>query len=618
MLLGLLVTMADQHFGGHAHQFGIRAQQIRLAGDAQHADQALIVHQRQVDTRLHALEVLGGLAVDFHHAPIGQHQLRPLMAGVDALGFTAAQDQPLAVHDVDVVGQNRHGPIDDILRQVMIQLEHGGHLLEKVLHGRVVHRHSAKPACLCASTKTAPRRVAETRWAINVTRASRKIIINRENAMSQSAAAPLTTDDDKNAIYKRITLRLIPFIFICYLFNYLDRVNVGFAKLQMLDALKFSETVYGLGAGIFFIGYVLCGVPSNLALTRFGPRRWIALMMIVWGTLSTCLLFVTTPTHFYTLRLFTGAAEAGFFPGVVLYLAQWFPTFRRGRIMALFMSAIPVSGLLGSPFSGWILNHFAAGQGGLAGWQWMFLLQGIPTVILGALAYFLLSDSFANAKWLTPHERAVLETDQATDQANKPKATTDSLGQVFKNPAIWAFGLIYFCIQSGVYAINFWLPSIIKNLGFSDNLVIGWLSAVPYLLAAVFMLLVGRSADLRKERRWHLVVPMLMGAIGLVIAVNFATTPALAILGLTIATMGALTGLPMFWPVPTAMLSAGAAAGGLALINSMGQMAGFLSPYIVGFVKDATGSTDMALYLLAAVIVAGSVLALRMTRSLNA
>ena len=436
--------------------------------------------------------------------------------------------------------------------------------------------------------------------------------------MSQSATASLISDDDKNAIYKRITLRLIPFIFICYLFNYLDRVNVGFAKLQMLDALKFSETVYGLGAGIFFIGYVLCGVPSNLALTRFGPRRWIAVMMISWGTLSTCLMFVTTPTGFYTLRFLTGAAEAGFFPGVVLYLSQWFPSFRRGRIMALFMCAIPVSGLIGGPFSGWILSHFAAGQGGLAGWQWMFLLQGIPTVVLGALAIFLLSDSFANAKWLGAHERAVLEADHRLDAASKPASSaTDSLSAVFKNPAIWAFGLIYFCIQSGVYAINFWLPSIIKSLGFSDTLVIGWISAIPYLLAAVFMLLVGRSADLHKERRWHLVVPMLMGAVGLVIAVNFAAHPAIAILGLTIATMGALTGLPMFWPVPTAMLSAGAAAGGLALINSMGQMAGFLSPYLVGFVKDATGSTDAALYFLAAVIVGGSLLALRMTRGIK-
>ena len=435
--------------------------------------------------------------------------------------------------------------------------------------------------------------------------------------MPQSANASPISDDDKNAIYKRITLRLIPFIFICYLFNYLDRVNVGFAKLQMLDALKFSETVYGLGAGIFFIGYVLCGVPSNLALTRFGPRRWIAVMMISWGTLSTCLMFVTTPAGFYTLRLLTGAAEAGFFPGVVLYLSQWFPTFRRGRIMALFMCAIPVSGLIGGPFSGWILSHFAAGQGGLAGWQWMFMLQGIPTVLLGALAIYLLSDSFANAKWLGAHERAVLEADHRLDAASKPASSTDSLLAVFKNPAIWAFGLIYFCIQSGVYAINFWLPSIIKSLGFSDTLVIGWISAIPYLLAAVFMLLVGRSADLHKERRWHLVVPMLMGALGLVIAVNFATQPAIAILGLTIATMGALTGLPMFWPVPTAMLSAGAAAGGLALINSMGQMAGFLSPYLVGFIKDATGSTDVALYVLAAVIVGGSLLALRMTRGIS-
>ncbi|CAD5201863.1 MFS transporter [Pseudomonas sp. FEN] len=436
--------------------------------------------------------------------------------------------------------------------------------------------------------------------------------------MSQSAALSQASADLKDAVYKRITLRLIPFIFICYLFNYLDRVNVGFAKLQMLDALKFSETIYGLGAGIFFIGYVLCGVPSNLALNRFGPRRWIALMMITWGMLSSGLLFVSTPTQFYSLRLFTGAAEAGFFPGVVLYLSQWFPSFRRGRIMALFMSAIPVSGLLGSPFSGWILNHFGAGQGGLAGWQWMFLLQGIPTIALGIGAFFLLADKFANAKWLTTEERAVLEADQAFDAANKPKTVSDSLGEVFKNPAIWAFGLIYFCIQSGVYAINFWLPSIIKNLGFADNLVIGWLSAIPYLLAALFMLLVGRSADLRKERRWHLVIPMLMGAIGLLIAVNFATSPAIAILGLTIATMGALTGLPMFWPVPTALLSAGAAAGGLALINSMGQMAGFLSPYLVGWVKDASGSTDAALYVLAAVIVAGSLLALRMTRTLRA
>ncbi|ANC02979.1 MFS transporter [Pseudomonas sp. MH2] len=433
--------------------------------------------------------------------------------------------------------------------------------------------------------------------------------------MAHSPAPDQGQDPSRNALYRRITLRLIPFIFICYLFNYLDRVNVGFAKLQMLDALKFSETIYGLGAGIFFIGYVLCGLPSNLALNRFGPRRWIAVMMIAWGTLSTCLLFVTTPMEFYVLRLFTGAAEAGFFPGVVLYLSRWFPADRRGRIMALFMSAIPVSGLLGGPFSGWILDHFAAGQHGLAGWQWMFLIQGLPTVVLGILAVFLLSDGYQKAAWLSDSERQLIARDLAADAASKPSTTGDSVWAVLTNPLIWTFGFVYFCIQSGVYAINFWLPSIIKNLGFDSPLLIGWLSAIPYLLAGVFMIIVGRSADLRNERRWHLVVPMLMGAIGLLIAVNFASNPTVAILGLSIATMGALTGLPMFWPMPTALLSASAAVAGLAIINSVGQMAGFLSPYLVGFIKDQTGSTDAALYSLAGVIVLGSLVALRVSRA---
>ena len=431
---------------------------------------------------------------------------------------------------------------------------------------------------------------------------------------SSMTACPVATADERNALYRKIALRLIPFIFVCYLFNYIDRVNVGFAKLQMLDALSFSETVYGLGAGIFFIGYVLCGVPSNLALTRCGPRRWIAVMMIAWGLFSTALLLVKTPGQFYALRLLTGAAEAGFFPGMVLYLAQWFPASRRGRIMALFMAAIPVSGLLGGPISGWILNHFAVGQGGLAAWQWMFLIQGLPTVLLGVLALFMLSDGFAHAHWLSDAERRLLEADLRADEAGKAAGAADSFAAVLRNPTVWAFGLVYFCIQSGVYAINFWLPSIIKSLGFSDALVIGWISAIPYLLAGVFMQLTGRSADLRGERRWHLVVPMWMGAAGLLLAVSFAGHPALAILGLSIATMGALTGLPMFWPLPTAFLSAGAAAAGLALINSMGQLAGFLSPYLVGWIKDSTGSTDAALYLLAGVIVLGSLVALRASR----
>jgi len=435
--------------------------------------------------------------------------------------------------------------------------------------------------------------------------------------MTQSplAASGPEAEHEGNRVYAAITLRLIPFIFICYLFNYLDRVNVGFAKLQMLDALKFSESIYGLGAGIFFLGYVICGLPSNLALNRFGPRLWIGLMMVVWGLFSTCLLFVTSPVEFYALRLLTGMAEAGFFPGIVLYLSRWYPDQRRGRIMALFMSAIPVSGLIGGPLSGWILNHFASGQGGLAGWQWLFMIQGIPTVALGCLAFVLLCDNVDSARWLHPEQRRRVKADIAADERKRPRVAKVSAAAVLRMPIIWTFGFIYFCIQSGVYAINFWLPSIIKNLGFSDALVIGWISAVPYLLAGVFMLIVGRSADHRRERRWHLAVPMLMGAGGLVIAANFAAMPLITLVGLTLATMGALTALPMFWPLPTAALSASVAAGGLALINSVGQMAGFLSPYLVGWIKDQTGSTDAALYSLAALTVAGAVVALGISRN---
>jgi len=239
------------------------------------------------------------------------------------------------------------------------------------------------------------------------------------------------------AAYKKVTLRLIPYLFVCYLFNYLDRVNVGFAKLQMLDDLHMSETVYGLGAGVFFIGYIAFGVPSNLMLQRVGPRRWLALIMVLWGILSASLLFVRTPLAFYVLRFLTGATEAGFFPGIVLYLTRWFPSIRRGRVMALFMSAIPLSGVLGGPFSGWILSHFAAGQGSLAAWQWLFLLQGLPTVILGLGMLFLLNDGIAQASWLSGNERSMLDRALIEDEKNQPATVSDSFGAVLRNPGVW-------------------------------------------------------------------------------------------------------------------------------------------------------------------------------------
>jgi len=419
-----------------------------------------------------------------------------------------------------------------------------------------------------------------------------------------------TTASDLDPVYRRAFARIIPYIFLCYLFNYLDRVNVGFAKLTMLDDLHLSETAYGLGAGIFFLGYIACGIPSNLMLQKVGARRWLALIMVLWGLFSTSLMLVRDAQAFYLLRFFTGATEAGFFPGIVLYLTLWFPSARRGQILALFMSAIPLSGVLGGPFSGWILSHFAGHQAGIAAWQWLFLLQGLPTVMLGLGMLALLIDSVASAPWLSDAERAALQTALAEDRAHTPKTAADSFARVVANPHIWVLGIIYFCVQSGVYAINFWLPSIIKASGAFDAGTIGWLSAIPYLAAAVFMVLVGRSADKRRERRWHQAVPMVLGASGLVIAATFASNPAIALIGLTLATMGALTGLPMLWPLSGGYLTAAAAAGGLALINSTGQIAGFASPYFVGWIKDATHSTDLALYVLAAVMVGGALLTL--------
>ncbi len=413
-----------------------------------------------------------------------------------------------------------------------------------------------------------------------------------------------------DSVYRKAFWHLIPYIFVCYLFNYLDRVNVGFAKLQMLDDLHLSETAYGLGAGVFFIGYILCGVPSNLMLSKVGARRWLALIMVLWGALSASLLLVHTAESFYIIRFLTGATEAGFFPGIVLYLTRWFPSARRGRIMAQFMAAIPLSGVIGGPLSGWMLVHFSSHQAGLEAWQWLFLLQGAPTIVLGFGVLMAFSNGVENASWLSNAERQLLFHELDEDRKNTPKTAADSFAQVVTNPSIWLLGIIYFCIQSGVYAINFWLPSIIKVSLHQDLAAVGWLSAIPYLAASIFMILAGRSADAWRERRWHLAIPLLMGAGGLLLAASFATDLWIAMVGLTFATMGALTGLPMLWPLSGRFLTATAAAGGLALINSTGQIAGFTSPYFVGWIKDATHSTNPALYALAGIMVLGAVLTL--------
>ncbi|WP_434033071.1 MFS transporter [Cupriavidus sp. a3] len=410
----------------------------------------------------------------------------------------------------------------------------------------------------------------------------------------------------EDATYRKVSWRLVPFLLMCYVVAYLDRVNVGFAKLQMLSDLKFSDTIYGLGAGIFFIGYFLFEVPSNVIMHKVGARVWIARIMITWGAISAAMMFVTTPTMFYVLRFLLGIAEAGFFPGIILYLTYWYPANRRGRTTAYFMTAIALSGVIGGPLSGWIMQSFD-GHNGWAGWQWMFLLEGVPSILVGLWVLAYLDDRIARAKWLTAEEKSLLESNIANEDAQKEDPP---IRTVLFSPRVWLMSAIYFCFVMGLYGVSFWLPTIIKQTGVKSALDIGLLTAIPYGCAVVGMVLVAYSADRSGERRWHIAVPALLGALGLLLSVQWASDTTLAMLALTLATIGILATLPLFWSLPTAFLAGTGAAAGIALINSLGNLAGFLSPYAVGWLKDLTSSTNSGMYLLTACLVVGAALTL--------
>ncbi|CAN7419778.1 MFS transporter [Pseudoduganella sp. LjRoot289] len=413
---------------------------------------------------------------------------------------------------------------------------------------------------------------------------------------------------EQSAVYRKVTWRIIPFLMLCYVVAYLDRVNVGFAKLQMLHDLRFSDTVFGLGAGVFFLGYFLFEVPSNVILHKVGARVWIARIMLTWAVISGCFMFVETPASFYLMRFLLGLAEAGFFPGIILYLTYWFPAARRSRIIATFMTAIPLSGVIGGPLSGWIMESFT-GVHGMTGWQWMFVLEAIPAVILGVAVLLYLDDGIRSAKWLTEGEKRVLEQGIAQDVAGK--AVHPSLGALFSDRRVWLMALIYFCCVMGQYGLTFWMPSLIKTAGITGVLNVGMFTAIPYSAAVVAMLLLGRSSDKQRERRWHLVTPMLMGAVGLVGSALAGTNhTGVAIAFLSLAAAGVLASAPLFWSLPTSFLNGVAAAAGIAAINSVGNLAGFASPYLIGVIKDATQSTDIALYVLAGVLVSGAALVL--------
>ncbi|NIE73241.1 MFS transporter [Pantoea sp. Ap-967] len=424
--------------------------------------------------------------------------------------------------------------------------------------------------------------------------------------------------DILESAYRRMSWRLIPFLFLCYILAYFARINVSFAKLQMLQDLSISETAYGLGAGIFFIGYVVFAVPSNLILERVGPRRWIGTLMIAWGLLTVAMLLTSDIASFYLFRFLIGVAEAGFFPGVIFFFTRWFPSERRARVIAMFMAAAPLSSVIGGPVSGWVMNTLSAGALGLANWQWLFVIYGIPTVAVGFMVKPCLPNSFEEAAFLSAEQKQLIRLELARDRArNSPSAgARQSVLAFLRSPVVWYFSLVYFFIEMGEYALGFWMPTIIQHSGFSDIQSVGLLSAVPYLVASLVMIAVGRSSDLRNERRWHLAVALLVGMVGLILAARFAHHGAVALTGLTLATCGVMAAFPVFWSVPTKLLGASAAAG-VAFINSMGNLAGLVSPWLVGWTMDLTASTDLALYIVAACAFLGAMLFALAPASLN-
>ncbi|KQE47562.1 MFS transporter permease [Acinetobacter baumannii] len=417
----------------------------------------------------------------------------------------------------------------------------------------------------------------------------------------------------RKSAYRKIAFRLMPFLMLCYFCAYLDRVNVGFAKLQMMSDLQFSEAVYGLGAGIFFIGFFLCEVPSNIVLHKVGARRWIARIMITWGILSGCFAFVQTEWQFYTLRFLLGVAEAGLAPGLLLYLTYWFPSYRRARMTVLWFIAIPISGMIGGPLSGLIMDRMS-GVHGWFGWQWMFVIEAIPTVVVGLLVLAVLKDSVQDANWLTQDEKNLVKQELAQD--NQHKEGHASVKEFIADKRLWLLAGIYFCVVMGQYAITFWLPTLIRNSGISDNWHIGLLTSLPYMCAIVVMILAGRSGDHFQERRWHLIIPMCAGAIALTFATLFASNLTLSLICLCIAASGVLTASSLFWMLPTNFLGGVSAAAGIAAVNSFANLVGFCSPYLIGWITTNTGSNAIGMFLITAVLIFGASLVLRVPAKL--
>lgn len=425
--------------------------------------------------------------------------------------------------------------------------------------------------------------------------------------VSSSAPGPISaaskavdlTPAEQLATMRKVTVRLIPLLFICYVIAYIDRINVGFAKLHLQDALgvdpKIFSSVYGFGAGLFFVGYFFFEVPSNLVMQRVGARIWIARIMIVWGIVSGAFMFLKGVKMFYIMRFLLGAAEAGFFPGVLLYLTYWYPARERAKTIALFAIGGVAAGIVGSPISGAILG--LDGHAGFHGWQWLFLIEAIPSVILGIVVLAILPNRPQSASWLSDREKNWIQSRLDAEAAAAPLKSNHSLAEVFSSPLVWLFCAIYFLLNIGSYGFEMWSPSLVKTLSDGSDRKVGVINAIPYLIAGMLMYWTGRNSDRTGERRWHIAALCFMSTIGFIIG-GTNKNPVIAMIGLTIAFAGLKSTIAPFWAFNTTFLSGATAAGGIAFINSVGNLGGFVGPYLVGYTKDHTNGSNLAALLL--------------------
>src|SRR5271165_4013312 len=420
----------------------------------------------------------------------------------------------------------------------------------------------------------------------------------------------MSADLEKSTL-RKVSLRIIPFIMLLYFMVFVDRVNIGFASLTMNKDLGFSPAVFGFGAGIFFWGYFLCEIPSNIALHRFGARLWIARIMVSWGILAAIESQIQGPTSFYILRFLLGAAEAGFFPGVILYLSYWFPARQRAAAVSLFMASAPLSTALGSPLASTILG--LNGALGLAGWQWLFILESVPAVLLGFITFATMTDRPEQAKWLADDERAWLVSTMTAERAGKAAPETRSVWRALADPRVLGLALVYFGTSAGLYTLGVWAPQIIKSFGLPTSEV-GLLNALPPTVAVVGMVLWSRHSDRTNERPWHVIIACLAAALGLVLA-GLSPNVVAVVAALVLVNVGIVSAKPPLWSMPTMFLSGPAAAAGLAAINSIGNLGGFAGPAMIGWIKSLTGSFAGGLYFVCGLLIVSAAVTFLVSRT---